>query len=69
MITFLALILFNAFTSRESKQSTCRDNSSVFVLLGNPGIIWHPKTGQCVHTKMERSPVSGGNFPDEPSET
>jgi hypothetical protein len=46
-----------------------RKNQSLFVLIGNPGVIWHPETGQCLHIKLDRSAASGGTSPDDPSET
>jgi hypothetical protein len=68
-MTYLDLIVLHDFVSEESKRATCRGNSSLFVLVDNPGVIWHPETGQCLHTKLERSSVSGGTSPDDPSET
>jgi len=34
----------------------CHSNSTIFVLIGNPGIIWHPETDQCVHTQIYTVP-------------
>ncbi|CAF1235601.1 unnamed protein product [Rotaria magnacalcarata] len=47
-----SLILLNAVFSQEDQQVICHGNNSLFVLVGNPGMIWHPLTGQCVHSKM-----------------
>jgi hypothetical protein len=52
MITCLEFILFGA-VSAEDVAAACRSNSSLFVLMGNPGIIWHVESNQCIHTKMD----------------
>jgi hypothetical protein len=52
MITCLEFIIFGA-VSAEDVAATCRSNSSLFVLMGNPGIIWHVESNQCIHTKMD----------------
>jgi hypothetical protein len=61
----LEFILFHPFVSKETMQDTCRGNSSLFVLLGNPGVIWHHENGQCLQIKLDRSSVSSGIFPGE----
>lgn len=48
----LALILLNTVFSQEDQRVICHGNNSLFVLIGNPGMIWHPQTGQCVHSKV-----------------
>ena len=46
-------------------QETCRANSSVFILLGNPGVVLHRESGQCLHIKLDRAPISSGSFPSK----
>jgi len=41
--------------------ATCRDNNSIFLLVGNPGIIWHPQSGRFLHTILITR-HSGGGF-------
>ena len=43
--------------SPEERRELCRSNISLFVLIGNPGVVWHPQSGQCVHTKPHTLPV------------
>ena len=52
MITYLEFIIFTA-VSAEDVAAECRSNSSLFVLMGNPGIIWHVESNQCIHTKTD----------------
>ncbi|CAF5125848.1 unnamed protein product, partial [Rotaria sp. Silwood1] len=40
MITCLEFIIFGAGSAEDAAED-CRSNSSLFVLMGNPGIIWH----------------------------
>ena len=55
-IPCLERILFLAVL-REDISARCRTNRSIFVLVGNPGVIWNPTSSQCVHTmpNIERS--------------
>ena len=39
--------------SPEEKRARCQSNSSLFTLIGNPGVIWHLKSNQCLHTSPE----------------
>jgi hypothetical protein len=55
----LEYIMFHA-ASVEERFGICRSNSSLFVLVGNPGVIWHPESDQCVHTKLNTKPISYG---------
>jgi len=50
---------FSGFSSPESRRAQCQSNASIFMLVGNPGIVWHPETGQCVKTKLKTETVSG----------
>ena len=59
MITCLEFILFGA-VSAEDVAAACRSNSSLFVLMGNPGIIWHVESNQCIHTKMDTMVLNDG---------
>jgi hypothetical protein len=61
----LEFILFHPFVSKESQQATCRGNSSLFVLLNNPGVIWHPESDQCLDIKLDRAPITSGSFPSK----
>jgi hypothetical protein len=44
-------------SSPESRKAQCESYASIFMLAGNPGIVWHPETGQCVKTKLETEAV------------
>jgi hypothetical protein len=35
---------FSSVLSIEDRQAVCQSNDSLFVLVGNPGLIWHPKS-------------------------
>ena len=59
MITCLEFILFGA-VSAEDVAAACRSNDSLFVLMGNPGIIWHAESNQCIHTKMNTIDLNYG---------
>jgi hypothetical protein len=37
----------------------CQNYAAIFMFIENPGIVWHPETGQCVKTKLKIIPVSG----------
>jgi len=52
-------IIFGAVAEGD-RTATCRSNSSLFVLVGNPGIIWHPISDQCIHTKLVTTKADGG---------
>ena len=49
----LETITFSPVLPIEDGQAVCQTNDSLFVLVGNPGVIWHPKSGQCLHTKLD----------------
>lgn len=49
-------ILYGAST-KEEKKVQCRSLDSLFRLVGNPGIVWHPASNQCVHTQPYQRPV------------
>jgi hypothetical protein len=59
MITSLELIVFGAVSAKDVA-AACRSNSSLFVLMGNPGIIWHAESNQCIHTKMDTMVLNDG---------
>ncbi len=59
MLRYLAGVKFSSFASPEVRREYCAHNASLFMLVGNPGIIWHPETGQCVKTKVQTQPISG----------
>ncbi|CAF5018533.1 unnamed protein product, partial [Rotaria sp. Silwood1] len=52
------IILGSAF-SHKDHQDRYYGSNGLFVLIDNPGMIWHPLTGQCVHTNMENISVRG----------
>jgi hypothetical protein len=68
VMTYLEFITFSPVMPKEEKQAACQNNDSIFVLVGNPGVIWHPKIGQCLHTKLNTHLVSGGGVLDDPGE-
>lgn len=59
MITCLEFIIFGA-VSEDDVSAACRSNSSLFVLMGNPGIIWHVESNQCIHTKLNTMEPNNG---------
>jgi hypothetical protein len=59
MMQYLDFLRFSGFSSPESRRVQCQSNASIFMLVGNPGIVWHPETGQCVKTKLKTEAVSG----------
>jgi hypothetical protein len=64
----LEFIIFDA-VAKEHREATFRNNSFLFVLIGNPGVIWHPVNNQCVQTKLHSTAVSGGEALYDPSRT
>jgi len=64
-MTHLDSVTFSPMPSIENRQAVCRSNDSLFVLVGNPGVIWHPKSGQCLHTSLD--PFMSNN-PDSSSD-
>ena len=60
MITCVGFIFFGT-VSAEDVAAQCRSNSSLFVLIGNPGIIWHVESNQCIHTKMDTMVLNNGS--------
>ncbi|CAF1410413.1 unnamed protein product, partial [Rotaria sordida] len=58
-------ILLGAASTPEDDRLICQGNNSLFVLVGNPGIIWHPLSSQCVHVK-EIGTYTGGTGPYDP---
>jgi hypothetical protein len=58
-LQYLGGIRFYGFAPPEMQKETCASYASIFILVGNPGIVWHPETGQCVKTKMQTKAVSG----------
>ena len=51
----------------EMDRMRCQNENSIFKLIGNPGMLWHPLSGQCVHTRMKNY-VAEGSFFDGSSE-
>jgi hypothetical protein len=54
-------IYYGAVAENE-REATCRTNSTLFVLIGNPGVIWHPESNQCVVTKLVTKRMSNGSI-------
>jgi hypothetical protein len=50
-IKYLGTILLGAVQTPEDDRIICQNNNSLFILIGNPGMIWHPLSGQCVSIK------------------
>lgn len=61
LLPYLGFIIFGA-VSAENRSANCFSASSLFRLVGNPGIIWHPASNQCVHAKSYPTDADG-NFP------
>jgi hypothetical protein len=59
MLQSLDGVRFSGFSTPEIRKKECESNASIFMLAGNPGIVWHLATGQCVKTKMQTRKVSG----------
>jgi hypothetical protein len=57
MLQYLAGVKFPDFASPETQKETCGSSASIFMLVGNPGIVWHLVTGQCVKTKMQTQAI------------
>jgi len=60
MIPHLGDIEFISIDLLEKRQADCQSNSSIFVLDGNSGVIWHLESGQCLHTKLRTELVHEG---------
>jgi hypothetical protein len=58
-IQYLGTILLGAASTPDNDRLICQNNNSLFQLIGNPGMIWHPLSGQCVSTIEIDSNVSG----------
>jgi hypothetical protein len=58
MLQSLAGVRFPGFSTPEIRKKECESNASIFMLAGNPGIVWHLATGQCVKTKMQTQKVN-----------
>lgn len=56
-MTFTGQILVISTFSQDDDQTNCHGNNSVFMLIGNPGMIWHLTTGQCIHKKILTNPI------------
>jgi len=57
-----------AASTPENDRIICQNMNSLFTLVGNPGIIWHPLSGQCVHIKTVNY-KTGGTDENDPGET
>jgi hypothetical protein len=57
----LDFIFYGAVAEGEA-EATCRINRTLFVLIGNPGVIWHPESNQCVVTKLDTIRMSNGSI-------
>jgi hypothetical protein len=58
MLQSLDGVRFSGFSTPEIRKKECESNASIFMLAGNPGIVWHLATGQCVKTKMQTQKVN-----------
>ncbi len=58
MLQSLAGVTLSGFSTPEIRKEKCESNASIFMLVGNPGIVWHVATGQCVKTKMQTQKIS-----------
>jgi hypothetical protein len=54
-------IYYGAVAENE-REATCRTNRTLFVLIGNPGVVWHSESDQCVHTKLYTKIMSNGSI-------
>jgi hypothetical protein len=59
MLQYLVSIRFSSISTAKTWKAECQSNNSLFMLVGNPGIVWHPVTGQFVKTKLQTKAVSG----------
>ena len=50
--------------AEEDMEAVCRSSNTLFVLIGNPGIIWHVASNQCVHTTPDRITTTIGSRDD-----
>lgn len=64
---YLGLILMSVASTPEDDRMRCQNKNSLFTLIGNPGMLWHQLSGQCVHTKMVNY-TAGGSYFDGSSE-
>lgn len=60
-------IMLGGASTPEYDQLTCHGNNSMFVLIGNPGMVWHPLTNQCILAQETCEKIGGFKY-DEPGE-
>jgi hypothetical protein len=65
MMQYLAGVRFPGFSVPKFGKEECESNASLFMLVGNPGIVWHLETGLCVKTKMQTQAVNGVELNDK----
>ena len=63
MLQGLVGVKFPGFSTPELRREECASNASIFMLIGNPGIVRHLQTGLCVTTKVQTHTI-GGEFPN-----
>ena len=61
ILCYSGFIAFVA-VSAENVSANCFSTRSLFRLVGNPGIIWHPASDQCIHAKSYPADANG-DFP------
>jgi len=61
-------VMFLHIAPIETRQANCQNNESLFVLVGNPGVIWHPQSRQCLHTIPDTNMVESRNSSDDKNE-
>ena len=59
MMQYLVLLRFSGLSAPELRKTKCENYASIFMLVGNPGIVWHPATGQCMRSQMRTEAMSG----------
>ncbi|CAF1446367.1 unnamed protein product [Adineta ricciae] len=50
-------VMLPGFSTPEIRKEECLSAASIFMLIGNPGIVWHVETGQCVKTTVQTEKV------------
>jgi len=59
MMQHLVLLRFCGFSTPELQKAKCENYASIFMLVGNLGIVWYPATGQCMRSQMRTEAMSG----------
>jgi hypothetical protein len=63
-VKYLGTILLGAASTPDDDLIHCKANNSLFTLIGNPGIILHPLSGQCIQITKIGEKIGRTNIDD-----